>query len=147
MADKYTTDLDRTGNVVGVGTVTNPASVPFRIKVYEAFVSLNGGTPTDAYREWQLTRVTVVATGTTVTPRPIDAAAPAALALALDVITAEGTETDIVSTRSVHERASYTWVFYPGTEIVIPATASNGIKVRQSSASATVAKGNINFEE
>jgi hypothetical protein len=144
---KYSTDLDRTGNIKGVGTVSQPASALHRFKVYEAFVGLNGGTPSDAYREWQLLTITAAATGTTVTPAKIDPADGTATMIALDVITAEGTESTILSTRSVHERASYTWVFYPGTELIFPVTNLIGCKLMQQSASATVTKGNILFEE
>jgi hypothetical protein len=145
---KFSTDLDRTGAILAVGTVTQPASALRRFRVYEVFVGLGAAVvPTDVIREWQLLKQTAVATGTTVTPRAIDPADGAATMLALDVITVEGTVTDILSTRSVHERASYTWVFYPGTEIVVPVTNSQGINLRQSSSSATVTKGNILFDE
>ena len=35
---KYTTNLDRTGAIKGVGTVSQPASALHRFRVYEAFV-------------------------------------------------------------------------------------------------------------
>lgn len=147
MADKFTTDLDRTGTVTGVGSVTQPVTALHRFKVYEAFVGLFSATLADAIREWQIIRLTAVATGTGVTPALVDPAAGAATMIALDVLTAEGTTGAILSTRPVHERASYTWTFYPGTELVVAVTNSAGVKIMQSAASATVAKANINFEE
>jgi len=145
---KYIADLDRTGNIKGVGTVSQPASALHRFRVYEAFVGLGVAVvPTDVVREWQIITITAAATGTTVTSAKVDPADGAATMIALDVITAEGTESTILSTRAVHERASYTWVFYPGTELVFPVTNLIGCKLMQSASSATVAKGNILFDE
>lgn len=145
---KYTTNLDRTANIKGIGTVSQPATALHRFRVYEAFVGLGTAVvPTDVIREWQLVTITAAATGTATTPAKLDPADGAATMIALNVLTAEGTESTILSTRSVHERASYTWVFYPGTEIVMPVTNLIGIKLMQVVTSATVSKGNILFDE
>lgn len=143
--DKYTTDLDRTGNVAGIGSVTQPATALRRFGLYEASVALNTGSLVDAMREWQIVTLTAVATGTSITPAKVDPAAGAPTILSLDLLTAEGTEGVILATKSIHERANYTWTFYPGTELIVPVTNNNGLKLKQSAASATVAKANLNF--
>jgi hypothetical protein len=72
------------------------------------------GTAADGVLEWRLSRFTAAGTTTAVTPVALDGADPAALLTAGSNASGEPT---------------YTWIAVPGGELLVPATASNGIGV------------------
>jgi hypothetical protein len=99
-----------------------------RGKVYDVLIGTNG-TPADNYLQWDISRMTVDGTGTAVTPNPLDPADAAALGAAKNNYTVEPTVTANSSLFNVgvNQRASYRWVAAPGSELVYPATANNGL--------------------
>lgn len=111
--------------------VTAAASNPRRGKVYDLLVGTNG-TPADNYMEYDISRQTVAGTATSITPNPLDPADSTLTSLAAANATAEGTITanSSVFYVGVNQRASYRWVAAPGSELVFPATASNGFAQR-----------------
>lgn len=108
-------------------------STPARGKVYDVLVGTNG-TPADNYIEWDISRVTTSSTSTLITPQPLDSADAAARS----VVTANSSTHATISIQNlwyvgVNQRASYRWVAAPGSELVWPATSSNGLQLRQRS--------------
>lgn len=102
-----------------------------RIRLYDFTVSC-GGTPADNAVRWTLMRHTVTPTSTAVVPTPLDPADPAAEATAGENASVEGTYTAAseLFDQAFNQRAGYRWVAAPGGELIVPATASNGIGVR-----------------
>lgn len=125
------------------------SGTPRRGKLYDLAIGTNG-TPADNFLEFDISRMTVDGTGTATTPTALDPADAAALASAKANYTVEPTVTAASSLFyvGINQRASYRWVAAPGSELVWPATAANGLVVRAKSAAYTgTATGGIWFEE
>ena len=117
-----------------------------RIKVYDVtFGTL--GTPADQTYEFDISRQTAAATGTTVTPNPLDPADAAAFTVGTANATVEGTITAASSVfyLGINQRASYRWVAAPGSELVGPATNLAGLAIRTRSASGGTATATAAF--
>lgn len=106
-----------------------------------------------ADQTWQLVAGRFTAAGTAAsnpTPEPLDPNSAAALATAGITHSAEPTYTASKSLLDVqlHVRATYRWVASPGRELKAPATASNGIGVKNhlASASSTI-RATVHFSE
>jgi hypothetical protein len=120
-----------------------------RGKVYDVLIGTNG-TPADNYLQWDISRMTADGTGTAVTPQALDPADVAALATAKNNYSAEPTITASSSLFNVgvNQRASYRWVAAPGSELLFPATANNGLALRALSGGYTgSATGDVMYEE
>jgi hypothetical protein len=120
-----------------------------RTKWFDILVG-TAGTPADNYMQFDVSRCTSVGTSTAFTPLPLDPADAAALSAAGVNATAEGTVTANSSMWNVgiNQRASYRWVAAPGSEIVGPATSSNGLVLRVLSGAYTGAStGTVLFQE
>ena len=89
------------------------------------------GTAADGVLEWRLSRFTAAGTTTAVTPVALDPGDPAALLSAGSNASGEPTYTASTSLfdQGLNQRATYTWIAAPGNELLVPATASNGIGV------------------
>ena len=104
----------------------------------------------DGVHQYVVRRVTGSATGTAVTPNPLDLADAVALMDAKHLITADaasfsgGAE---LYREPLNGRASWQWNANPGRELVGPATASNGLSLGLSAASTSTYSGNIQAEE
>ena len=92
----------------------------------------SSATPADNALNWLLQRYTAAGTATSVTPAPLDPADPAATATAGQNHTAEPTYTAgaVLLDISANQRSTQRWVASPGGELVLPATAANGIGVQ-----------------
>jgi hypothetical protein len=120
-----------------------------RGKIYDVLIGTNG-TPADNYLQWDISRMTADGTGTAVTPNALDPADVAALATAKNNYSVEGTVTANSSLLNVgvNQRASYRWVAAPGSELVFPSTANNGLVLRTLSGGYTgSATGDWMYEE
>jgi hypothetical protein len=120
-----------------------------RGKVYDVLIGTNG-TPADNYLQWDISRMTADGTGTAVTPQALDPADVAALATAKNNYSAEPTITagSSLFNVGVNQRASYRWVAAPGSELLFPATANNGLALRALSGGYTgSATGDVMYEE
>lgn len=136
-----TTGYLTAGNLVA-GTTVRP-------RIYD-FVVGQGGTPADNAMFWLLQRSTTAGTLTSVTPAKLDSADPVAIATAGQDATIEPTYTAANELLEIplNQRASYRWVAAPGGEIVVPATASNGVGFQVKSAAYTgTADVSFHFEE
>ena len=87
-----------------------------------------GGTPADNAISLRFQRTSAAATGTSVTPEPLDPADPVSLTTTGEDVTVEGTLAGIpIFEQIINQRATYRWVAAPGGEIVIAATANAGV--------------------
>jgi hypothetical protein len=133
-------------------SVGAPTTAPHRGKIYDLLIGTNG-TPADNAVEWDISRITTVSTavaaGTLITPQPLDPADGAATT----VVTVNSTGSPTISIQNifyvgVNQRASYRWVAAPGSELVWPATSSNGFALRARSPGYTgTVTGNWMFQE
>ena len=110
-----------------------------RGKMYDILIGTNG-TPADNYLEWDVSRMTADGTGSVITPNALDPADAAAAGTAQANYTVESgsiTANSSLFYVGVNQRASYRWVAAPGSELVYPATANNGLVGRARSSSYT----------
>lgn len=133
------------GALIGVGSST---TILRRGKVYDVLVGTNGA-PADNFMEFDISRTTTTSTATVVASPPLDPADSAAAGL----VTVNSSTHGTISVPNLwyigmNQRASYRWVCAPGSELVWPATASNGVQLRQRSGSYTgTATGTILWQE
>lgn len=98
-----------------------------RPQIYDIIVGSNA-TPADNSSEWWLLRFTAAGTSTSVTPEKVDSGDPAATAPCGKNHSAEPTYGSVpLLDIAVNQRATFRWVAAPGSEIVSPATAANGM--------------------
>lgn len=98
-----------------------------RPHIYDILVGSNA-TPADNSSEWWLLRFTAAGTSTAVTPEKVDSGDPAATAPCGKNHSAEPTYGTVpLLDIAVNQRATFRWVAAPGSEIVSPATAANGL--------------------
>lgn len=126
--------------------VTAAATAMRRGKIYDLSIGTIG-TAADQTYEWDISRQTIAPTATTVTPTALDPADAAFGGLSHANATVEGTITAASSVwyLGTNQRASYRWVAAPGSELVWPATASNGFALRTRSASGGTATATASF--
>lgn len=141
---RYQCDLTRTGDPTNGVAVYAPASGMRRAKIYDFIFAYSGtsGTAADAGFVAKAQRSTAAPTGgTSKTPNPLDAADAAAVTLAMDGAVTNGTLTSNVflATIAGNIRSTVRWVAKTDSELVIPATASNGIHLLTPTNAATVA--------
>ena len=121
-----------------------------RGKMYDILIGTNG-TPADNYLEFDVARTTGTSSGGTsyVCP-PLDSADGVAFTVTTVNSTTEGTITansDLFYI-GINQRASYRWVAAPGSELVWPATSSNGLVLRARSGAYTgTVTSNTLFQE
>lgn len=105
-----------------------------RAKIYEFGLSASAA-PADNVLRGVAQRFTAAPTSTAITPRATDPGEPASVTTAGQDASAEGTYT--ASTElfdlDLNQRASFRWLAAPGSELVTPDTAANGIGIRMSS--------------
>jgi len=105
------------------------AATTTRGRIYDLIIG-SDASPADIATEFNIIRGTVSGTPTTtVTPRALDPADPAAL-LSLEVGTFTGqTKTSNTSLMNIalNQRATFRWVAVPDGEIVVPATSDNWV--------------------
>jgi hypothetical protein len=147
---KYSAKMQRTASSsASVGIVNAPASGMRRAKIYD-LVFGSEGTPADVANLWQLQRATAAGTTTAVTPQALDPADAAAVTVAGENATVEPTYTSnaFLLTVALNQKATFRWIAAPGGELLIPATASNGIGIKTPTAGSSVAiSAAVHFEE
>ena len=103
----------------------------FRLQLYDLIAS-SDATPADNYAEFSIKRNTSNGTaGSTFTPVALDPGDPASLATF--IVNQNGTPTLTASSEvlgwSQNQRATFRWVAVPDGELIIPATAANGLSL------------------
>lgn len=148
---KYAADFQRSASAsASVGNLNAPASSMRRLRVF--FINVGSeATPADVANLWQFQRTTAAGTATAVTPQALDPADAAAVAVAAENHTVEPTYTAnaIMLNMPVNQKATLQWQPSPGGELVIPATASNGIGIRTPTAGSagSAVTCQLHFEE
>ena len=114
------------------------STTAIRPAVYDIIFGSNA-TPADNALNWLVQRYTAAGTATAVTPQPLDSGDPAATAAAGENHTAEPTYTAnaILLNISANQRSTQRWVASPGGELILPASAANGVGVQPVHASFT----------
>ncbi len=140
-----------TGNcVTGTGSTTIPimnviSATTIRPMIYDVTMGFDA-TPADNAFKFAFQRETTVGTwagagGAAITPQALDPADPAALATANQGVCNAGptlTAGAFLLQWSQNQRATFRWVAAPGSELKMPATASNGLSLTAPVATASV---------
>lgn len=107
-------------------TVYEAASAMRRFKVYDLIVA--AGVAGDGVLTWQvIRRTTIITTPAAITGQSLDPADTTFATLGAGPTSgAAGTSGGIALTITHNQRASFRWVAAPGSELMSPATASNG---------------------
>lgn len=138
---KFGATMQRTASAtLAVGSLTAAASNMRRAKVYDLMFG-SEATPADNAFLWQVQRCTTAGTaGTNPTPLSLDAADSLASTIVCgQAHSADPTGSTVLMTVPLNQRASFRWVSAPGGELIIPATASNGVKFETPTAGGLVA--------
>lgn len=136
-------------SVQTVGAATAATSSPRRAKVLDWKFG-SSQSPADNEFIHIIQRCTTAGTGTAVTPNATDPADTLASTIVVKgTITADPTLTAsaFLATVALNQRASFRWVAAPYDEILIPATASNGVAFAVSSATTTTFAEDLQYEE
>ena len=112
-----------TKTIVGIA-----GTAAIRPAIYDIMIGSNA-TPADNSSEWQALRFTAAGTSTAVTSVALDSADPAATSVCGKNHSAEPTYSPAVPLLDIalNQRATFRWVAAPGSELMAPATAANGI--------------------
>lgn len=147
---RYSAPFTKTGadSVLQHVEVLSSATVQ-RTKWY-SFVTAKSASPADAHVQFVIRRVTGSATGTALTPSPIDPSDAACRGTAEHLITADaasfasGTE---LFRAPLNDRATYTWYANDGQELVGAAVSANGLSLGVSAANTATFSGTVFFAE
>ncbi len=120
-------------------SLTAPASGMRRGKLYDILFGSEGSAPADNAFDWEVLRCSTAGTATAATPNPLDPADAAAVTVGGQAHSAEPTTGVSILDWPMNQRASTRWVASPGSELVFPATASNGFTIRTKVAGGAVA--------
>lgn len=136
----FSATMQRTASTsLSVGSLTAAASAPRRALVYELDFG-SEASPADNPFLWQVPRCTTAGTaGTNFTPialNPADTLASTIVCGQAHSADPTVTANSFLLTIPLNQRATYQWRANPGSELVIPATASNGIAIRTPTSSA-----------
>lgn len=148
---RYAAPFTKTGadSVLQIVEVLSSATVQ-RTKWFQFGIKNTGTESADVTFSYVVRRVTGSATGTSLTPNPMDPSDAACRGTAEHLITADagsfaaGTE---LFRRPINNRATYDWYASEGRELVGAATASNGLSLGVASASTSTFAGTVCFEE
>jgi len=136
---KYAVFASATGTAGStIAYFANPATSPARMKMFEAIIG-SQATPADQAVEYQVRRVTdeaATATGSAVTPFPLDEDEPAARSNAVEAPTdteADSTDPTFAAGAALeialNQRATFRWVAAPGSELICAATEDHGFGI------------------
>lgn len=145
---RYAVEANRTASTtLSCLGITADATRPRRGKIFDIMFG-SEATPADNVFLWQVHRCSDAGTSTGVTPLPLDPADAATEADAGENHTVEGTvATGSLLSIPLNQRATYRWVAAPGSELVYPATASNGFRITTPTATAVAITATALFEE
>ena len=130
MARSYSVFAD---NIAAQASATVPqaqivGATTVRPKLFD-FMLGSPSTPADQAASWVIKRSTTASTGgTAVTPSALDPGDPAAISSAMVAPTMSAPTLSVILLQWAQNlRATFRWVAAPGKELVVPATASNGL--------------------
>lgn len=137
-----------TDTTIGIGAVYCPAASMRRIAIYDLL--FGSSTAGDTQFVFDVQRNTTAPTGSAITPNPLDLADPASVTKAADELTVNGTLTAgaIPLSVAMNQRSTVRWACREGKEIIIPATADDGVQFQTPTALLTPpAQVTVNFNE
>jgi hypothetical protein len=148
----FSANMTRTASAtLSVGALTAAASSPRRYKLYDYVFGSAEATPADGASLWQIQRCTTAGTaGSAVTPQSLDPGdTVAATTVCGQAHSADPTVTAnaILLSVGLNQRATFRWVPVPGKELIVPATASNGLAFRTPTAALVTSTVQAWFEE
>ncbi len=148
----FAASMTRTASAtLSVGALTAAASNPRRYELYDYVFGSAEAAPADGNTLWQIQRCTTAGTaGSSVTPQFIDPSdTQAATTVCGQAHSADPTVTAnaILLSIGLNQRATFRWVPAPGKEILIPATASNGLAFRTPTAALVTCTAQTWFNE
>ena len=120
-----------------------------RAELYDFAIGSNA-VSADTTFLWIVQRCTTAGTGAALTPNANDPADPiAATTVVKDTVTVDPTLTAaaFLARIPLNQKATYRWATIPGTGIIIPATASNGVILGLSAATTTLFAATASFNE
>jgi hypothetical protein len=136
-------------SVKGVGYLNAAAASMRRAKLYDIMFG-SSATPGDTAANWIVQRCTTAPTATAVTPNALDPADTLARTIVANgAVTVDATLTANAFLLNVplNQRATFRWVAAPYGELLIPATASNGLMIGVDAATTTVMNAGCAYEE
>lgn len=136
-------------SVQGVLYLNAAASSMRRAKISDLAIGC-GASPADNAFVWIFQRCTTAPTATALTPNSLDPADTLASTIVANAtVTVDGSLTANAFLFRIPEnqRATVRWVAAPYCELIIPATASNGIMIGLSAASTTTFDAGAIYEE
>lgn len=146
---KMAIQLLRTASTTAsLGAVTADGTRPRRARIY--YVSIgSGATPAENAFELRLRRCTAAGTSTAVVPINLD---PASATTEMDAGENHTVEPTYTANAEVHhmafnQRSTVQWYAPPGGEILLPATAANGVGFETPVASAVSIVGMVHVDE
>lgn len=138
-----------TASVQSVALLVAAAASPRRAKVYDYTIG-SGAAPNDLAFNHIVQRCTTAGTGAALTPNALDPGDTLASTIVCkDTVTADPTLTAnaFLNRHPLNLRNTFRWCATPGKELVIPATASNGIIVGLASATTQDFDAGVQFSE
>ena len=131
----FAANMTRTASAtLSVGAQTAAASNPRKYELYDFVFGSAEAAPADGNSLWQIQRCTTAGTaGSSVTPQGIDPGdTVAATTVCGQAHSADPklTSNAILLSIGLNQRATFRWVPAPGKELIVPATASNGLAIR-----------------
>jgi hypothetical protein len=116
------------GNTCCHNIAYQPASVVTRQAIFDVLIGASA-TPADNATQWALMRMTVtgITGGSAITPSPADSNDAATTTLAYSKPTGTVTLGVFLLYLSMNQRVTFRWCAVPGSELIIPATATAGI--------------------
>jgi len=145
----YMVQLNRTASTsASLGVVGADATRPRRGKWFDCIFG-SEASPADNAFLYIVQRFTAAGTTSAVTPTPLDPADAVTESDAGENATIEPTYTAnlVLLAIPLNQRATFRWVASPGKELVYPATASNGLGVQTTTASAVAISATVMYEE
>ena len=146
---KYAVQLNRTASAsAALGSWGGDATRPRRLKFYDLIFGSEASPAYNAFL-YIVQRCTALGTSTAVTPSPLDPADAATESDAGENHTIEPTFTAglVLLAIALNQRATFRWVAAPGGELVTPATASNGLGIQTTTASAVAISATLHADE
>jgi hypothetical protein len=137
-----TLSTTQTLGTIGQGSTTK------RISIIDAVLGVDG-TPGDTAVRATFQRCSALGTSTAVTPRPLDEADAASLAVAGQAHSAEPTYTANKELLQLvfNQRSTVRWFAAPGEELIVPTTAAAGIGIQTPVAPALSGYASVIFDQ
>jgi len=148
----FSVSMTRTASTtLSVGSLTAAASAMRRYKLSDWVYGAAEGTVGDGVFEWEIQRCTTAGTaGTNPTPASIDPGDTAAATTVCGQAHSANptlTANQVLYAAGLNQRATYRYVAQPGKELIVPATALNGLAFTTPISSAVACRFQALFEE